>query len=32
MAKQAMNEEKSGAKKGKKWKENIIKKFEKLFL
>jgi outer membrane protein assembly factor BamD (BamD/ComL family) len=32
MAKQAMNEEKSGAKKGKKWKENIIKKLEKLFL
>ena len=32
MAKRAMNEEKSGAKKGKKWKENIIKKLEKLLL
>lgn len=32
MAKQAMNEEKPGAKKGKKWKENIIEKLEKLLL
>jgi len=32
MAKLAMDEEKSGAKKRKKWKENIIKKLEKLFL
>jgi len=31
-AKEAMNEEKSGAKKGKEWKENIIKKLEKLLL
>jgi len=32
MAKETVNEEKSGAKKGKKWKENIIKKLEKLLL
>jgi outer membrane protein assembly factor BamD (BamD/ComL family) len=32
MAKQAMDEEKSDAKKGKKWKENIIEKLEKLLL
>jgi outer membrane protein assembly factor BamD (BamD/ComL family) len=32
MAKGAMNEEKSGTKKGKKWKENITEKLEKLLL
>jgi len=32
MAKRAMNEKESGAKKGKKWKKNIIEKLEKLFL
>ena len=32
MAKQAMNEEKTVGKKGKKWKKNIIEKLEKLLL
>jgi outer membrane protein assembly factor BamD (BamD/ComL family) len=32
MAKKAMNEEKSGGKKEKKWKQNIIEKLEKLLL
>ena len=32
MAKQAMNEENSGAEKGEKWEKNIMSKFEKLLL